>query len=110
MTDSKDAAEKIMDLIDEFPSQPLTFERKQVMDQLECLVAQHTQQIDDELNESFALGLDEGRRQGEEEAKDELHSDIEYLKEKIDELEEEVRKSYDDGFAAGLEVGAGQQH
>jgi flagellar biosynthesis/type III secretory pathway protein FliH len=104
MTDSKDAAEKIMALVDEFPSTPLTFERKQVMDQLECIVAQHTQQVEDELNDAFALGLDEGRRQAEEETRDEYESRIEELQAYIAELEEEAKRAYDEGFASGLEV------
>jgi len=103
-----EAAHKIMALVDEFPSEPFSYERKVILEKLEDLVAQHTQQVDDELDESFNLGFSEGERSGEsqarEELRDEYESQIEELKDNLSEAEEEIRRAYDEGFAAGTQI------
>lgn len=104
MTDSMDLALKIMALVDENPSEPFSFERKQMELKLEEVIASHTQQIDDELQESFDLGLYEGKRQAE----DDLGAEIHELEEKIEELEaeiEDLKNQAETDFVQGYETG-----
>lgn len=104
MTDSMDLALKIMALVDERPSEPFSFERKQVERILEEMVARHTQQIDDELQESFDLGYYEGKRQAEEDAQEEINE----LEEQVNDLEREIEQLKDTSetdFVRGYETG-----
>lgn len=101
MSDSaRETAEKIMALVDEYPSGPLSFERRQVIDEVETLIACYTKESEDELDISFALGLDEGRRQAEDESAEEISN----LEEIIDELREEVKEEYNRGYDEGFET------
>lgn len=104
MTDSRDAAQKILALMDEFPSEPFSFERKQVEDKLECLIAKHTQQIDDEMDYSFNLGIEEGHSQGYEEAKNEYETRIQELEDELLELKDNLGQKLDDAFTEGYET------
>ena len=108
MSTALEAAHKIMALVDEFPSEPFSFERKVILEKLEDFVAQHTQQVDDELDESFNLGFSEGERSMQAELRDEYETRIQELEDQIAEIkeyaEEEFQKSYDEGFAAGTQI------
>lgn len=103
MTDSKDLALKIMALVDEYPSGPFSLERKEIEFQLEAMIARHTQQIDDELDTAFALGLDEGKYQSNQEYEDKVRE----LEEKINDLEnqlEDVNGQVETAFAQGYQT------
>lgn len=99
-----DLALKIMALVDEFSSEPFSFERKQIELKLEEMIVRHTQQIDDELQESFELGYDEGRRQAEDDAQNEINE----LTEQINDLEREIedlKNQAETDFVQGYETG-----
>lgn len=95
---AKATAEKIMDLVDEFPSGPLSFERRGIIDQITCLITKHTQEDEDALDVAFETGVEEGRSQ----ERDELDSVIQDLEDEVSDLKEQVeeayQKGYDDGF------------
>jgi len=105
MTEAADAAEKIMALVDEFPSEPLSFERRNILEKITYLIGHHTMEYEGEIDNAFEVGRDTGR----EEMSEELCSDMEALNDEIDTLrqekDEEYQKGYDDGFDAGLAQG-----
>ena len=94
----------IMALVDEYPSEPFTYERKMILEKLEDLFARFVQQSDNELDYSFHLGFEEG----ENSMRDELNFEIEDLRNEISNLEyqlEQTKKDgYDDGFTEGYET------
>lgn len=105
MTSAAEAAHKIMALVDEFPSEPFSFERKGIMEQIETIIARHTQEYEEELDNAFGLGVDEGIRQSDEEWKvklDEYETEIEILRTEKDEA---YQKGYDDGFDTAAAAG-----
>jgi len=107
MTEPLDTARKILALVDEYPSEPFSFERKQVENRIADMIFQHTQQTEDELDEAFALGQDAGYREGKEETEDELHEEIQDLEDRINELEREIedlKADNDRSFAEGYET------
>lgn len=103
MSGALKAAYEIMALVDEFPSEPFSYERKMLVEKLELFIAKHTDQMDDELDYSFNLGFDTGANSKNEELKAEHAEEIDYLQSKLDEMEEQVKQAYDEGFAAGIE-------
>lgn len=97
---ANDFAEKIMALVDEFPSELFSFERKKIISDITDMIVQYTQEAENEL-ESFDLGVDEGRSQVTEEMNvriEDLDSEITILREEKDEA---YQKGYEDGFDAG---------
>lgn len=96
-------AREIMALVDENPSEPFSFERREIEEQIRYKIGRHTQEVDEELDASFSLGHDEGRREGYEDARDEYRSRIEELEEEIKNLREEVEKAHADGVVEGYE-------
>lgn len=86
MTDSIDLALKIMALVDESPSEPFSFERKQIELKLEEMIARHTQQVGCEIQESYDLGYDEGKEETEQEYEDRIND----LEDNVHDLETEV--------------------
>jgi flagellar biosynthesis/type III secretory pathway protein FliH len=96
-------AHEIMALVDEYPSEPFSFERREVEEQICYKIGRHTQEVDEELDASFSLGYDEGKREGYEEATNEFRSRIEELEEQIKNLEQDVEKAHEDGVAEGYE-------
>jgi flagellar biosynthesis/type III secretory pathway protein FliH len=97
-------AHDIMALVDEFPSEPFTYERKVLLEKLEELFAQFVQQADDELGLSFDIGFEEGA----DSVREEMEAEIETLEDEIadlkDEVEEAKKEAYTDGFAEGYET------
>lgn len=106
MSDSMDLALKIMALVDEFPSEPLSFERKQIELKLEKLIAQHTQQIDNELQESFEMGYDEGKQSAEDDYLQEIHEleeELDDVRRELDEANSQLDQAFSQGFELGLD-------
>ena len=103
MTDSMDLTLKIMALVDEFPSEPLSFERKQIELKLETLVAKHTGQIDNERDAAYEMGQEDGFAEGYDQATDELEGHIQDLEDEISELKEDLEQKIDDAFTEGYE-------
>lgn len=94
---------KIMALVDENPSEPFSFERKQLELKLEEAVSFHTQQVDSELDLSYELGYDEGRYSAEEDYLQEIRE----LEEQVNDLEREIetlKEDNDKAFAEGYET------
>jgi hypothetical protein len=112
MTTAEKAAYKIMALVDEFPSKPFSFERKQMIDRLECFIAQHTEQVDDELDESFNLGVDTGRQQMRDAIED-AKEEVRQIQKEMDELKSNVKdrihEAYSRGYLAAIPLDKGGQ-
>lgn len=104
MTDSMDLALKIVALMDEFPTEPLSFERKQLELKLEQMISNHTQQVDSELQFTF----EEGYTEGKESASDDYYQEIHELEEELDDVRrelEEANSQLDQAFSQGFELG-----
>lgn len=97
-------ARDIMALVDEYPSGPLSLERKWIEEKLGDMFARFTQQADDELQTSFDIGYEEGQNY----ERDEIYHEMEGLRDEIDELKSEIeevkKEAYTDGFAEGYET------
>ena len=105
MTDYKDFALEIMALVDEYPSEPFSFERKAVIEKLEMMVAQHTHQIEGELDDAFSFGLDEGKRQAEADCENEIRELQEQLEEAqrdIETLTEDNERAFSEGYETAV--------
>lgn len=109
MTDSRDAALKIMALVDESPSEPFSLERKWLVEKLETIIANHTQQIDNERDVAFFLGVEEAEDSMRRELSDnyelrieELENQIADLNDKIKDLEDSLESRYIEGVSHGL--------
>jgi flagellar biosynthesis/type III secretory pathway protein FliH len=98
---SEKLAQEILALVDEFPSEPFSFERRQIADKIEQMVLRHTQETEESLDEGFNVGVEEGRSQMLEELQEVHSSEIEELKEKY---EEDQQRAYDLAFQEGYEV------
>lgn len=103
MRDSKDAALKILALVDEFPSEPLSFERKQLENKIESLVARFSQHVDNERDAAYEYGHEDGYDEGYQQATDELEARIQELEEDIADLKQEQENRYQDAFTEGYE-------
>lgn len=103
MRDSKDAALKILALVDEFPSEPLSFERKQLENKIESLVARFAQHIDNERDAAYEYGHEDGYDEGYQQATDELEGHIQELEEDVADLKQEQENKYQDAFTEGYE-------
>jgi hypothetical protein len=101
MRSAVDAAEKVMALVDEFPSEPFSFERKSVLDKVTDIIANHTQEYEDELAEAFEVGRDTGSNEMAKERREEIKE----LEDEIAVLREEKDKAYQEGYDAGLDTG-----
>ena len=104
MTDAHDAVTKILAVIDEFPSEPLSFERREVEEKLYLLICSHTQETEDELDEAFNLGFEEGEYSGKAETAEEYEDRISELEEEIEDLRAELQEVTDRSFAEGFEA------
>jgi flagellar biosynthesis/type III secretory pathway protein FliH len=107
MSKSHDFALKIMALVDEFPSEPFSFERKQLEYRIADAVARHTDALDDERDTAYDLGYDEGQREGYAEAEQDFEDRIAELEEELEELRsdlEEVDGRIDQAFAEGYQT------
>ncbi len=105
MDNSLEFARAVMALVDEFPSEPFSYERRTLEEKIATAVNRHSQQIDDELDTSFSLGLDQGIEQGYAEAKEEFEEKIQELEERITELEQNTKQEIEVAFAEGYEAG-----
>jgi flagellar biosynthesis/type III secretory pathway protein FliH len=101
---SEEIALEIMALVDENPSEPFSYERKRVLEQITDICAQAWNEMEDEATQNYELGREDGFRDGYDEAEQESDNTIQDLEERIKELEEDVRKAYDDGLAVGTEM------
>jgi flagellar biosynthesis/type III secretory pathway protein FliH len=106
MTEAADAADKIMALVDEFPSEPLSFERRQIMEKITYIIGNHTMEYEGELDNSFELGRDTGRQ----EMSEELRENIQSLNDEIDALRQEKDEEYQKGYDDGFDTGFSQEH
>ena len=107
MSKSHDFALKIMALVDEFPSEPFSFERKQLEYRIADAVARHTDALDDERDTAYDLGYDEGQREGYAEAEQDFEDRIAELEEELEELRsdlEDVDARIDQAFAEGYQT------
>lgn len=84
MSESLMTARELMALVDEFPSEPLTFERKIVEAKIAHSLDRFVQRCEDELSQGF----DTGYEMGYADCRDELHSTIQDLEDQIQDLKE----------------------
>lgn len=101
------AAQDIMALVDEFPSEPLSFERKKLEERLTIFVERFADHVQDEYQNSFDVGYNEGLNEGRDESYGKLDKLENLLIEKeniIDELESEIKQLQDENndLAAAL--------
>ncbi len=105
----KATAIEIMALIDEFPSEPLTFERKQLVSLIEdkLFTAWNTFENEavTEYNAGYDSGFDEGYDEGYREAVEEGEPTIEELHNEIEDLKKEIESVQQQSFAEGYEAG-----
>jgi len=106
-------AREIMALVDEFPSEPFSYERKQVEEKLEILLARYADDTKDAHDSYYQVGFDEGLYEGKMEAEDEYVTRIEELEMEIEDLQrdlEEAEKQADQAFAEGYETASKSGH
>lgn len=107
MSKANELALKIMALVDETPSEPFSFERREVESRIAELVSRHSDEVDGELDDAYNLGYDEGHSAGYDEAQDESGDRIAELEEELEELRsdlEDVDTKIDQAFAEGYET------
>ena len=107
MSKANELALKIMALVDDNPSEPFSFERREVEARIAALVTRHSEEVDGELDEAYNLGYDEGHSAGYDEAQDESGDRIAELEEELEELRsdlEDVDSRIDQAFAEGYET------
>lgn len=107
MSKANELALKIMALVDENPSEPFSYERREVEARIVALVTRHSDEVDGELDDAYSLGYDEGHSAGYEEAQDESEGRIEELEEELEELRsdlEDMNAKIDQAFAEGYET------
>lgn len=93
-------AEEIMALVEENPSEPFSFERKNLLEDIKDRLTRFSEQADYELQYSFELGVEEGRNQASEDA----DAQFTELKSRIEELEQELREEYTKGYNEGFDT------
>lgn len=104
------AAQEIMALVDEFPSEPFSFERKRLEQRLTMYIERFANQVEDEYQSSFDIGYEEGLAEGRDESYarlDELENLLIEKENIIDELEGEknqLQEENNDLAAALAEV------
>lgn len=84
MSESITTARELMALVDEFPSEPLTFERKIVEEKIVRFLDRFVQRCEDELSQGF----DTGYEMGFADCRDELQNTIQDLEDQIQDLKE----------------------
>ncbi len=107
MSELEKAAQEIMALVDECPSEPFTFERRQVIDKLETLLDKLLDISEDSKESWQQLGYEEGYNAGYEEAEQDNETQINELEDRINELETELqeeRQNSDNAFTEGYET------
>lgn len=100
MTMGKEVTEKIMALVDEYPSEPLSFERRRVIDEITVLIHQYSDELDNERDTSYEMGVDDGYSQAQQEAEYEIQDLEEQVQALKEEKDAEYQRGYDDGFDA----------
>lgn len=111
MSDAQLVAEKIMALVDEYPSEPFSFERKQLVDKIYLTICKHTQQVSDDAENYYNQGYEEGSYEGKQEATGDLESEIQELEDEIEELRQELSElnnKLDQIYLEGFEEGQNQ--
>lgn len=104
---SEKLALKIMALVDEFPSEPFSYERKQLEYKLIDAISLHSDAVDGERDVAYDLGYDEGHREGYAEAEQDFEDRISELEEELEELRsdlEDTDSKIDQAFAEGYEA------
>lgn len=113
MTELGKAALEIMALVDEYPSEPFSLERKWLLEKLEAKLVWAWDAFEDEADANYQVGYDVGYSDGHDEGKaemeDELESRIQDLEDQVNDLEteiEDMQTKIDQAFTEGFEIGA----
>lgn len=104
MSEVEEAAHKIMALVDEFPSEPFSYDRKRVMHELELLLSNFADMSNEAKDSYYQVGYDDGWDEGHQQATDEYESKIQDLEDKLGECEEALQGKLDESFAEGFET------
>jgi flagellar biosynthesis/type III secretory pathway protein FliH len=103
--ESYKVAVKIMALVDEFPSEPFSFERRQMEQRLTDIIALYAEALDGERDVAYELGYDEGHSEGyaeaEQDAEDriaELETELEELREDLDDVDSKIDQAFAEGY------------
>lgn len=105
MEQAKATALEIMALVDEFPSEPFSFERRSILERIEDMLNKAWDTFEDEAASNYEVGHEVGYSEGKEEAESELEERIQDLEDRIEELESEADEIEDRAFTEGFEAG-----
>jgi flagellar biosynthesis/type III secretory pathway protein FliH len=97
-------AAEIMALVDEFPSEPFSVERKWLEEKLVSKLMHIADLAADEDEAAYQTGYDNGYEEAKDEAEDriaELESDLEDAQAELAEALEEADRAFADGFETG---------
>lgn len=103
------AAEEIMALVDENPSELFSLERKFFIERLKSKLEHFYGVCEDHLDGSYQVGYDLGYDEGKEETASEYESRIDELEEEVEELRqdlEDMNSKIDQAFADGYQTAA----
>lgn len=104
-----DAADKILDLVDENPTQPFTLERRELASRIARLVEIASDKAADEDDAAYQSGYDEGYYEAKDEVSSDFENEIRELEEQINDLERELESAKDEAasaFAEGYQTAA----
>jgi hypothetical protein len=93
MIEPYEVAHEIMALVDEFPSEPFSFDRKQLIEKIEYKIGNYTEYVESQIDDAFNLGVDTGTHMRQEQ----LEGQIKDLKTNITKL---VHEAFTRGFIA----------
>lgn len=106
MSEALEAAREIMALVDEFPSEPFSLERRQVEEKLEELISKLHDIHEDAKESYYQIGHEEGYSS----AKEDSEQEVQELEDKIAELEQDVRETYDKGYDDGYDRASAERN
>jgi TolA-binding protein len=98
------AAEEIMALVDENPSELFSLERRWLVEKIKDKLLHFVGLAEDEDQGTYDAGYDSGYSDAEDESETrigELEQEIEDLQDRVNELEDEVEKAFAEGVEAG---------
>lgn len=107
MSEAFEAALKIMALVDEYPSEPFSYERKQLEVKLEELLTNFGDVSEEAKEQYYQVGYDEGFDEGQSQAEMDYDRQIQDLEEEVDDLKrelEDAQGNLEQAFTEGYET------
>lgn len=107
MSDAVKVTQKIMALVDEYPSGPFSFERRQVEIKIEEILTNFTDSSEEANDAFYEEGREEGRAQAAEDYETEiqdLESEIEDLRAELEEANDRIDQAFAEGYASANQL------